>query len=870
MELAERDFLNKKSKEAQIVTERLYQVNSKLQPTFDLQGTDKEERSKALSQAYLEELMKIGNEEIEKFKKPLPHKEKVYKIATKGINSEDKIMLAKLMKKNTLERTQQKDAIEKIKTRIKKFKTDKKKNQAKIEKNQIEDFKDDLEEDYDDEDERTGLEDLNEEEKEERIKWLWLNLFLKAKGSALVLTTFNQLNHRILEFGTKRGIVEYDNRKDVYPWYILKPNTWFKKIWDVVVMILLVYTASYAPFRMAFITNISTSVFVFETFIDTLFVIDLLVNLFSAYENEEGRMETRFKKIFMNYLKGWLILDLIASFPFQFLDLLGAGTGGGQVNTIRKLARLPRLFRIFRVLRILKLVKIIRKSAFLEKLTMNPGIMRLITTLIIVSILVHVYACLWFLQSKLSDHSPDTWVARYSYQDTEIKIQYLTAVYWSCQLLTTVGYGDFGVGNMTEIIMNIFWMIFGVAFYSFVIGNIQSIITKMDGDTEDLVNKLKALENFKKNTGLKNSVYIRIKKYLEQNYNDLKWTMAFDEFLPESLNDEILSHIYRDTICNITFFNDIPHKNFIWSILQYLQTIKVEFGELIYLERDLAKEMYFLKTGSVKLYYKSRKIAYIEEGDYFGDIEMFYNINREFKARAANDCILLRIHKKNLVKVLDDYPQVKNNLLNTVKEKRERYYDIIIQKKLPMPEKILNVYGVPNLDSEERKILPIEDKSQTVDNKKDSPVGDNKSKKKEIKENSIKNPKSPPKESIKVPEIPQHSGSKTNLQDSQDLSRMDKALAQNLEINKEFSSSMPMQAEVTEKDVVQILENYDKDMELIESITVLSSKIMGKLLSSTNKLYNDCVEVESKNLKVEKEILNMKDCLDDLLKSQKS
>lgn len=201
------------------------------------------------------------------------------------------------------------------------------------------------------------------------------------------------------------------------------------------------------------------------------------------------------------------------------------------------------------------------------------------------------------MQSKMQDHAPDTWVNRYGADESSNFIQYLTAVYWSCQLLTTVGYGDFGVGNLIEIIMSIFWMLFGVSFYSFVIGNIQSIITKMDEDTEDLVNKLKALEKFKKQNGLKDSIYKRIKKFIEQNYNDLKWTMDFDDFLPACLNDEILMHIYGDTVDNITFFREMPKKSFVWAILPILQTIKIEYGDIIYLEKDLAKEMYFIKTG---------------------------------------------------------------------------------------------------------------------------------------------------------------------------------------------------------------------------------------------------------------------------------
>ena len=60
-------------------------------------------------------------------------------------------------------------------------------------------------------------------------------------------------------------------------------------------MILLVYTASYAPLRMAFIDEVSPSVFIFETFIDILFAIDLAVNLLSAYEKPDGNIEYKWK-----------------------------------------------------------------------------------------------------------------------------------------------------------------------------------------------------------------------------------------------------------------------------------------------------------------------------------------------------------------------------------------------------------------------------------------------------------------------------------------------------------------------------------------------------------------------------------------------
>jgi len=66
--------------------------------------------------------------------------------------------------------------------------------------------------------------------------------------------------------------------------------------------------------------------------------------------------------------------------------------------------------------------------------------------------------------------------------------------------LTTVGYGDFGAVTVAELILTLIWMIFGVGFYSFVIGNLTSIIANENANTENLYNKLKALEEFAKKT----------------------------------------------------------------------------------------------------------------------------------------------------------------------------------------------------------------------------------------------------------------------------------------------------------------------------------------------------------------------------------
>jgi hypothetical protein len=71
-------------------------------------------------------------------------------------------------------------------------------------------------------------------------------------------------------------------------------------------------------------------------------------------------------------------------------------------------------------------------------------------------------------------------------------------MYWAFQTLTTVGYGDFGANNMVEYLINIFWMISGVIFYSILVASVTSNIAAENSHKDNLTNTLKSLEDFAK------------------------------------------------------------------------------------------------------------------------------------------------------------------------------------------------------------------------------------------------------------------------------------------------------------------------------------------------------------------------------------
>jgi len=59
-------------------------------------------------------------------------------------------------------------------------------------------------------------------------------------------------------------------------------------------------------------------------------------------------------------------------------------------------------------------------------------------------------------------------------------------LYRAIQTLTTVGYGDVHAVTTLEKVMSLIWMIFGVGFYSFTIGNLSSIINSINAKASHL------------------------------------------------------------------------------------------------------------------------------------------------------------------------------------------------------------------------------------------------------------------------------------------------------------------------------------------------------------------------------------------------
>ncbi len=79
--------------------------------------------------------------------------------------------------------------------------------------------------------------------------------------------------------------------------------------------ILLLYTASYMPYRLSFIDSVTLQNIIFDSSIDLLFIFDIIFNFFSAYEDPKIGLVTNSKKIALHYLFSSFLFDIFSCLP---------------------------------------------------------------------------------------------------------------------------------------------------------------------------------------------------------------------------------------------------------------------------------------------------------------------------------------------------------------------------------------------------------------------------------------------------------------------------------------------------------------------------------------------------------------------------
>lgn len=467
--------------------------------------------------------------------------------------------------------------------------------------------------------------------------------------------------------------------------WLLSPTCRFKKLWNLLLVALLTYTALVMPFRLAFYEVVFWDSWTILDFtIDGLFFIDVCINFFSVQMNSDGSLETNHGKIVKGYLKGWFVLDLAACLPFSLLDMIKTSSfdkSSSKYNNLLRLARLPRLYKLFRVTRIIKAFRNYKSTNCVEKvqdfLQINSRLYKLVKFLVSVFICVHVAGCFWYFSARVSDFGPDTWVTRTTWPSEDIWTCYLYSIYWAITTCVTVGYGDITARTQLEMAIAMGWMLAGVGFYSFTVGSLSSFLTSIDTRESLLASKMATIQEFAKEAGLSNDCKLRIRSAVR--YNTFKvgnvWKDKHSLFreLPKELRYEVAMSMYNGVARKFHMFaeKDPAYINFVLPLFQPLRLLNSQY---VFKEGDTADEVFLITVGRVNFVIRSGEVVYKSflRGSMIGDVEVIRQTRRVTNAMCFGNCEFLVLTAKDLSTILHEFPSQGRELILIAKEKARR------------------------------------------------------------------------------------------------------------------------------------------------------------------------------------------------------
>ena len=124
-------------------------------------------------------------------------------------------------------------------------------------------------------------------------------------------------------------------------------------------------------------------------------------NFFMEYQDKDTfELVRNYKKIAKRYLKGWMTVDFISTFPFDILV-----PGKGVFARLFRLGRLSKLVKVLDIGRFKRLVKAqFENSTRPDRIQTQQTIMymfKLFRMMISILILTYIMACAWWAYVKL-------------------------------------------------------------------------------------------------------------------------------------------------------------------------------------------------------------------------------------------------------------------------------------------------------------------------------------------------------------------------------------------------------------------------------------------------------------------------------------
>jgi CRP-like cAMP-binding protein len=480
---------------------------------------------------------------------------------------------------------------------------------------------------------------------------------------------------------------------------LLSPLGPHRMAWDVCGMLLILYLSLTIPMDMSFSSGATYNeydFFSFAFFIDLFFIFDILLNFNTCYYYK-GVLVTSRCKIAKTYLKGFFLLDLAASIPYDMIIALVNEDGQHPAYDSTKVLRSSKMLRMMRMVRALKIIRLVRIFRLrvilykLEEAVQSQAVvlmMNMIKYLGIMIYLAHWEACGWHGIAKYWAHGyPCNWLQ--SLEDGEPGFgsrawdKYIASLYWAITTMSTVGYGDIVPCNQTERVFAISAMVIACGMFAMIIGSMQNVLGKFGEERSEFDRTLVRTMRYLKSQKVSQHLQFKVKSYLEHNFENRSSTgmdKAVLSNLSSALRSEVKLALLLPIVERYPLFR-MSSRPMLVRVCSNCATARHAPGDVIYDEGTVASSMVFVVNGKLVLMREDRGrargardgaaadadereagrnadegIEELSEGAWLGAVNLFVTEIREYSLIAVTFIELLEITQAAFKTILEDFP----------------------------------------------------------------------------------------------------------------------------------------------------------------------------------------------------------------------
>ena len=397
----------------------------------------------------------------------------------------------------------------------------------------------------------------------------------------------------------------------------INPESNFIFIFDFFIALSTIYSLIIFPYELMksyCICDEDNNIFFkyINLFIDVLFLLDLIKNFFLGYyTKDEEKLIKNNKKIAYNYLKGWFILDLLSSIPFNLISYLYCNNYNKKninfnfCDTYIKNDNKEFLL-ILKCLKSIKTLKIWqrKKNKFITDITekiaddiLSDNILSTFIKIFFLLSGLHVMSTLFIFIGK---HSYPNWIFKQNFQENDLLSLYIISIYYITTTISTVGYGDIQPYSFLEIIFQIIALGVGTVIYSWLISSISNGIHKQSFASINYEKECKILEEIKRtNNKMSYDIYLNIQKYLElKHFHQEKYDKnLLMNSLPYNLKNSLIFNMYNKTLNGFHIFKGISNSNFVIDVLNSFIPAIAKKNDILINENDKIENYIFVREG---------------------------------------------------------------------------------------------------------------------------------------------------------------------------------------------------------------------------------------------------------------------------------